>query len=309
MSTEKHVPQKESIADSINKYRESREVMEGNIASPDNHKVETASIPTPPSYVQNSVEHLMGKETDPDLITSYEIVKLPSKGLFYSHKTSELMVEYMTSRDEDLLTTPSLLENGTALDILLKRKIKTKGIEPGDLLLGDRNAIVLSLRTSSYGKDYSVMVNDPRTGIPFKSTVNLLKLKYKEIKEFPDNDGYFTVELPMRKKIVKFKLLTSGEEISIFKNAEALKETYNEEFSQYNTLKLKSHIVSIGDVTKRDYINKFVDAMPALDALTIRRKVSEVNPDVDMSYEFVAKDGYKFKTSLSIGVDFFFPNI
>lgn len=219
------------------------------------------------------------------------------------------MVEYMTSRDEDLLTTPSLLENGTALDILLKRKIKTKGIEPGDLLLGDRNAIVLSLRTSSYGKDYSVMVNDPRTGIPFKSTVNLLKLKYKEIKEFPDNDGYFTVELPMRKKIVKFKLLTSGEEISIFKNAEALKETYNEEFSQYNTLKLKSHIVSIGDVTKRDYINKFVDAMPALDALTIRRKVSEVNPDVDMSYEFVAKDGYKFKTSLSIGVDFFFPNI
>ena len=70
----------------------------------------------------------MSQETDTDLMMSYEIVKLPSKGLFYKNKISEVNVEYMTSKDEDLLTTPSLIENGTVLDVLLKRKMKTKDI-------------------------------------------------------------------------------------------------------------------------------------------------------------------------------------
>jgi len=47
--------------------------------------------------------------------------------------------------------------------------------------------------------------------------------------------------------------------------------------------------------------------MPALDAFTIRRKILDVAPDVNMAYEFMAKDGYMFTTNLSIGIDFFFP--
>ena len=48
--------------------------------------------------------------------------------------------------------------------------------------------------------------------------------------------------------------------------------------------------------------------MPALDSYTIRKKILEVSPDVDMSYEFTAKDGYTFNTTLTVGIDFFFPN-
>ena len=251
----------------------------------------------------------MSKETDPDLMTSYEIVSLPSKGLFYSHGISEVNVEYMTSRDEDLLTTPSLIESGNVLDILLKRKIKTAGIVVEDLLAGDRNAIILFLRTSSYGSNYTVQVTDPRSGSPFTATVDLLKLQYKEVNVLPDEYGLFNVELPMRKKLITFKLLSSGEDIKIFKKAELLKEAYNEEYSQYNTMKLKSHIVAVNEKTDRSYIDKFVDAMPALDAYTIRKKILDVSPDVDMSYEFTTKDGYKFNTNLSVGIDFFFPAI
>jgi hypothetical protein len=112
----------------------------------------------------------------------------------------------------------------------------------------------------------------------------------------------------MRKKIVTFRLLTAGEDIKIFKNAEAIKEAYGEEYSQYSTIKLKAHIVAINEKTDRSYIDKFIDAMPALDAYTIRKKISDVSPDVDMGYEFQAKDGYKFKANLSVGIDFFFPS-
>jgi hypothetical protein len=112
----------------------------------------------------------------------------------------------------------------------------------------------------------------------------------------------------MRKKTVVFKILTSGEETMLFKQAEAVQEATGTEFSEYSTNKLKSHVISIDGKTDRSYIGKFIDVMPALDALTIRRKILDVSPDVDMEYEFTAKDGYKFKAQLSVGIDFFFPN-
>jgi len=300
MENEK-IPQKESIADSLKKFKDQRGII-------DEPNVIGTSIPKPPAYNPQDYEKVMSKETDPDLMMSYEIVKLPSGGKFYKHGISEVNVEYMTSRDEDLLTTPSLIESGTVLDILLKRKIKTHGIVVEDLLAGDRNAIILFLRSSSYGSDYTVQVADPRSGIQFTSKVDLLKLQYKEVSEQPDENGHFKVELPMRKKIAVIRLLTSGEDNQLYKKAEALKDAYNLDYNEYSTLRLKASVVSIEGKTDRGYIDKFIDVMPALDAFTIRKKIIEVSPDVDMEYEFMAKDGYKFNAQLSVGIDFFFPS-
>jgi len=300
-------PQKESIGEVLKKYKESTG---GNVPNETriSNPVVADGIPKPPVFNPQDFEKNMSKETDPDLMTSHEVIKFPSQGLYYHNKISEVKVEYMTSKDEDLLTTPSLIENGTVLDVLLRRKIKTPGINPEELLAGDRNAIILFLRTSSYGSDYTVNVSDPRTGNSFKAVVDLLKLRYKVVEERPDEHGFFTVQLPMRKKLVTFKLLSAGEENLIFKKSEAVKEAYNLEFSEFNTMKLKAHIMAINEKTDRSYIDKFVDAMPALDAYSIRKKILEVSPDVDMSYEFTAKDGYTFSTNLIVGIDFFFPN-
>lgn len=298
-------PQKKSISDVINDYQ--------NKNTPENNDIDqqqtvtNTKIPTSDDFNPQQYQEIMNKETDPDLTISYEILKLPSKGIFYQNKISEIEVEYMTSKDEDLITTPSLIESGKVLDVLLRRKIKTKGLKPEDLLPGDRNAVLLFLRTSSYGFDYEVEVSDPRTGIPFKTTVDLGKLEYKEITEYPDQNGHFDLELPMRKKKVKLRLITSGEDNNIFKKAEEIKEAYGKEFSEYNTMKLKASIVSIEGNSERSYIDRFVDAMPAGDSLKIRKKLLNVQPDVNMAYEFTAKDGYKFIANLTAGVDFFFP--
>lgn len=297
-------PQKKSINDVVNEYKKSKNE---NFNDNNENFAKPTSIPSNDSYNSQNFQNTMEKETDPDLMTSYEIVDLPSKGLYYKNKIDKVEVEYMTSKDEDLITTPSLIENGTVLDVLLKRKIKTKGIKVDELLPGDKNAILLFLRTSSYGFDYPVEVPDPRTGISFKTTADLSKLKYKEFSELPDSNGYFSIKIPMRKKLIKFRLISSGEDIKIYNQAEEIKKAYNLEFSEYNTLKLKASIVSIDGKTDRSYIDRFVDAMPARDALTIRKKMKEVSPDVDMEYPFITKDGYEFKANLAIGIDFFFP--
>jgi len=296
---------KKALQDSINNFKE-RQL---NADIPENRAKLAASAVAPSnSYDANSYQQKMMQETDPDLVVGSEVIKLPSGGIFYQNNLSELLVEYLTSTDEDILTTPSLIENGTVLDVIMKRKIKTHNVNVDDLLSGDKEAITLFLRTSSYGHEYKVDVYDPRTGIPFKDTVDLRKLKYKEIKEFPDASGLFMVELPMRKKLVKFKLLKSSEETLLSKKAEGMKDAYNTDYSQYNSLKLKAHVVEVNGRTDRSYIDRFIDAMPALDALTIRRKIKEVAPGVDMAYEFTAKDGFKFTANLSVGVDFFFPS-
>jgi hypothetical protein len=295
---------KKALEDSIRSFKE-RQL---NSDIPENRAKLAANSIAPSTTFDNQFQQKMMQETDPDLIAGSELLKLPSEGVFYTNKLSEIMVEYLTSTDEDILTTPSLLENGTVLDVIMKRKIKTPGINIDDLLSGDKEAITLFLRKSSYGSDYKVDVYDPRTGIPFKDVVDLNKLKYKEVKERPDENGCFIVELPMRKKLVKFRLLKSSEETLLLKKAEAIKDAYNTEYNQYNTLKLKAHVVEINGKTDRNYIDKFIDAMPALDSLTIRRKINEVSPGVDMKYEFKAKDGFKFMGNLTVGVDFFFPS-
>lgn len=296
---------KKALQDSINNFKE-RQL---NADIPENRAKLAASAVAPSnSFDANSYQQKMMQETDPDLVVGSEVIKLPSDGIFYPNNLSEILVEYLTSTDEDILTTPSLIENGSVLDVIMKRKIKTRGVNVDDLLSGDKEAITLFLRTSSYGHEYKVDVYDPRTGIPFKDVVDLRKLRYKEIKEFPDVSGLFMVELPMRKKLVKFKLLKSSEETLLSKKAEGMKDAYNTEYSQYNSLKLKAHVVEVNGRTDRSYVDRFIDAMPALDALTIRRKIKEVSPGVDMAYEFTAKDGFKFTANLSVGVDFFFPS-
>lgn len=286
-------PQREDINEVLNNYKK---VMFNN----NEEKISAA---------QNKFQDAITRETDPDLITSYEIVELPSKGLFYPDGLKEVKVEYMTSKDEDILTSISLIEKGEVINELLRRKVKTPGVNVNNLLIGDRSAIILFLRTSSYGPNYDVNVTHPKTGNPFKATVDLTKLKYKEITKLPDEKGEFEVEIPMRKKVVKFRLLTYNEIHKLELKAEKIQEEYGEEYSRFNSMKLKAHVTSINGNTDRSYIDKFIDAMPALDSFTIRKEILEVEPNVNMNYTFETADGYKFNSALSIGIDFFFPSI
>jgi len=302
MSEQNQNPSNKETLEAIEKFKRSKK----------NPNVDKSSvISDQPVMQQQKIQQMYDpqqqRETDPDLIAGYEIVKLPSKGLFYKNGISEAEVFYLTTSDEDLLTTPSLLQNETVLDVLLRRKIKTKGINIDELLSGDKDALLLFLRMSSYGPEYQVNVINPETGIPFKTTVDLRKLTYKEITEMPDVNGLFSVDLPMRKKWIKFRLLTATEEKNIRKAAEIYQQELNQEFALYNTNKLKASIVEVEGKIDRSWISKFVDALPALDSYTIRRKYMDISPGLNMNYEFKTPQNISFIAQLQIGSDFFFP--
>ena len=63
----------------------------------------------------------------------YDVIELPSQGLLYKNKKSNVKVEYLTAYDENILTSPNLLNSGKVLDVLIERKVKDLGFDPKEL--------------------------------------------------------------------------------------------------------------------------------------------------------------------------------
>ena len=182
----------------------------------DNKPSESLSEPEVDNDREASVDTLKIKKNG----IKYDVIPLPSKGECYKNKTKKIPVAYLTAFDEDLIVSPNLYKDGTFLDYMLKMKIMTNEIDPDDLLPGDRDAIILWLRGSSYGPEYPVTATDNETGQRFETVVDLSTLGFKEFKLKGDENGYFTYELPVSKDVVKFKFLSYKDMKSLEKDEE-----------------------------------------------------------------------------------------
>ena len=103
----------------------------------------------------------------------YDIIELPSQGIFYSNNKKTVKVSYLTAADENILTSPGLINSGEVMDILLKTKILDKDINPIELAECDKEAIFIFLRNTAFGTEYVFNLVDPTTGKDFKHTVDL----------------------------------------------------------------------------------------------------------------------------------------
>ena len=117
---------------------------------------------------------------------------------FYPGRVSEVKVEYLTAEDENIITSPNLIRSGKVLDILLQKKLKDSPIRYQDMLVGDRNAIMIWLRATGYGEMYQVKLNDPETGEEFETEIDLNLLESKPLGAQPDENGEFSFTLPKR---------------------------------------------------------------------------------------------------------------
>jgi hypothetical protein len=234
-----------------------------------------------------------------------ETVELPSKGLLYP-EDSELAkgtieIKYMTAKEEDILTNQSYIRNGTVLDKLLKSIIVSK-INFDDLLIGDKNAIMVAARILGYGADYKFDY------LGEEYTVDLSQLENKEIKEelFTSRTNEFSFTLPHSKNKVTFKLLTHKDEQNINRELEGLKKI-NKDSSPELSTRMKYIITSIEGSRESKDIREFVDNyLLAKDSRALREYVKEVQPDVDLTF---FPDGSSDRIPVSIGINFFWPDI
>ena len=249
-----------------------------------------------------------------------EFVELPSRGKFYPpahplYKQETIEIRYMTAKDEDILTSKALLKSGLAIDRLIANLIVNKDIHVDDLLVGDKNALLLAARISGYGNEYAVRIGCPACGAVNEHMFDLSTIGNSQgIQPEEDSDsgvsqtdhGTFTAVLPRSEYTVEFRLFTSQDEKDTIARQERL-EKLNLPDSTSTDL-LKTLIVSVNNVTDVDEINNFVDNMPAQDARFLRACVKVVTPNVDLSQEVECSScGAVTETEVPFTSEFFWP--
>jgi hypothetical protein len=179
-------------------------------------KVETEPVTSRTPLIENTSK-LIPERDESNPMASYDIIPLPSKGECYKNKQGRIAVSYLTAMDENIIVSPNLYRDNMVLDIILKEKVRDPEIDPDDLLDGDRDAIILFLRSSAYGNMYSVSTTDPDTKQSFDTQIDLSKIKYKDFTLVGDENGYFDYELPLTKDKIKFRFLTHRDYINLTK--------------------------------------------------------------------------------------------
>lgn len=235
-----------------------------------------------------------------------ETVELPSKGILYpeGHPLSSGKVEmkYMTAKEEDILTNPNYLKQGNVIDKLLQSMLVTK-FNYDDLLIGDKNAIMVAARILSYGKNYDIVVKGK------EHTVDLSLLSNKVFNEEELKKGNsFEFELPATKNVVTFKLLTHGDEKEIDQEVKGVQKLQKDSFPEATT-RLKHIITSINGNPDKKHIREFVDKyFLAADARSLRHEYNRVSPDLDMKFTYTDEDGVEKEAALPITMTFFWPD-
>ena len=245
-----------------------------------------------------------------------EVVDLPSKGLLYSKDSplagGTIELKYMTAKEEDILTSRNLIQKGIVLDKLLESVIVDESVSLNDLLLGDKNAIMIATRILGYGKDYTVQLTDPSTGEKQEETFDLTEITDKKIdsKLFKAGKNEFEFELPAAKVKILFRLLTHKEEKEIDAELKAYKKFSKDSgITAEITTRLKKAIVSVNGDTSLKRISEFVEnELLSRDSLSFREYLIKITPDVDMSFTFTSdQTGEDTTMDIPLDVEFFWP--
>ena len=304
-----------------NMYEESYNRVNNNNSNMEqqNRVTNTPPPPTPPSvppvnnsyenYGQNpsNIDPYIYELSQPNYNAPFDLIPLPSRGKLYRNKKANVKLAYMTTADENILSSPNLLQSGQFLEILMNRKILDPEIRYKDLTIGDRNAIMLWLRATAYGEMYPVTILD-ELGDPFETEINLNELKENELVAEPDEKGEFLFELPITKNVIKFKFLTCGDVDDIERILEKERER-NVLVNNASTYRLERQIVEVNGNRDKRYIQDFASSLRIADAKAFNEYVESIESGIDLNINVTTPGGGSVATFLPLSVTFFWPNI
>ena len=220
-----------------------------------------------------------------------EIIQLVTRGQVYpkTHplRSGTIEMRYMTAYDEDILTNPSYMREGVLLDKLLEALIVTP-VDYSTISKIDKNGLIIAARILSYGKEYPVIVKDPKTQKELNRVIDLTKILPKQFELESDDRGEFDYTISHDTKL-KFRFLSTGDGENL-KLSEFLERTITQINESRNLEDIKNFI-------RYEFLAK--------DSRPFRTYVANNIPDLDMQYEFEGEDGSTFITGFPISSDFF----
>ena len=238
-----------------------------------------------------------------------EVIDLPSEGKLYPEESplreGKIEIKYMTAKEEDILTSQNLIKKGLVIEKLLDSLILTKGVKSEDLIIGDKNALMVAARILAYGPEYACEVTNPNTGEKLTHTFNIADCPFVKLPKDVDGNN-FDFELPVSKQKITFKLLSGKDERMINNELDKIKKLGTQIIPELTT-RLRYLITSVDGETKQNVINSFVENMLSKDSLSLRQEITKVTPDIDLSQE-IDIEGESVKVDIPMTVNFFWPD-
>jgi len=251
-------------------------------------------------------------------ITPTEFVDLPSQGLQYPenhplYKTSTIEIRHMTAKEEDILTSESLIKKGIALDRLVQSVLVDKSIKPHDLLIGDKNAVLIAARITGFGPQYHTSLTCPVCATTNETTLDLSDIQAKELPDFPENvttteKGNYVITLPDYNNLeIEVRLLTGHDEKAIMGKREKRRKLKLPDTNI--TDQLTAIIARVNDITEPTALAQFAEQVPTRISREIRNLYETLVPDLDMTFGFECDNcSHVGKVDMPITADFFWPD-
>lgn len=241
-----------------------------------------------------------------------EQVSLPSKGVFYAGQKSTVQIKYLTAEEDNILFSADLIRSGKVLDVLLDQAVLDKDLRPDDMVSGDRNYLLIEIRKTGFGNEYKpgdVMCS--ACGQDYDPVVDLNKLKPRVLETMPDENGWYAVELPVTKMNIKFRLLRGTDEKRLSKLIEnGQKKPGGFKVSKLITERYLLQIMEVNGNKDKTYISRFISAMPTKDSLFFREYNKQIEPGIDLDYEFECPYCQNCETkSVPINSKLFYPDV
>tara|TARA_R100000951_G_scaffold116130_1_gene126654 strand:+ start:13 stop:882 length:870 start_codon:yes stop_codon:yes gene_type:complete len=250
--------------------------------------------------------------------TPTEFVDLPSQGRYYPenhplHGQETVEIKYMTAKEEDILSSKTLIKQGVAIERLIKSVLVDKNINPETLYSGDRNAILVATRITGYGAEYETKVTCPSCMNTGDHSFDLNEVSVRTMDDVESDDSYEVNEegsivavTPMTKITVEMKLMTGKDESYLSRLTESKRKKKLPETTLTDTLKIL--ITSLNGETSPDLIKKFIKVMPARDSRFLRSVYEKASPNIDMTQDFECSTcGYVTDLEVPFTPDFFWP--
>lgn len=244
-----------------------------------------------------------------------ELVILPSLGKIYSTASSlfgkkQLAIKIMSAQEEDILNNRAFLRQGVALDKLLSAVVLDKNVNLEDLIVGDKNAILLAVRIHGYGPNYSVdNLKCDACDKNFKTSIDLSSIKIRlldEVDPVEQGTNKFLFTLPRSKKNVFFHLMTNKDDNEISKIEENKKKIGGIQSAPITT-QLFHQIDEIEGIEQKDKMS-FIKNMSAFDSNQLRNYIESITPQPIMKKEITCPFCDDTRENIvPIGAGFFWP--
>lgn len=249
-----------------------------------------------------------------------QTIVLPSKGRLYDGKIPEgkVVVREMMTQDEAALFTRGV-ESTARMSTLLNSCLLNKEVPGPELLIVDRFAILLAIRTLSYGSEYEALLKCPHCNGQFKHLMDIqneLEIHFMgetdDGVEIPEFGEPFLLTLPSSGTIIKFRLLRGKDESAIAKLAKRMRLQSADPSDPSYIHRMALQLVEVdGKPVDLAEATKFVSTMTARDSRAFQLETERVERGIDTTLHVTCTNpacGADFDADMPLTAEFFRPS-